>query len=117
MPIVESPQERCVKVVIMAGRSIIVDLYPAVTERVNDGGGTVVDGELFEDGGDVIFHGLVANFERLGDLLVAIATRNIVENLYFATGKRRVEVFCLSIVFFNRKLAERFEHAAGELRF
>jgi hypothetical protein len=68
---------------------------PTMTERVDDCGSTIVDGELFENGGDVIFHRLVADFERFGNFFVAIATRNVVQNLYLTTGQRRVLFFCL----------------------
>jgi hypothetical protein len=64
-----------------------------VAEGVDDGLGAVVDGEFTEDRGDVVFDGLVGDGEDAGDLFVAVALGDAVEDFDFAWGQWREDAF------------------------
>lgn len=58
-PRIKSPSSLYHQFVIT--ESLGVHANPSFAQRVDDGGGAVIHRELFEDGRDVIFDGLIAN--------------------------------------------------------
>ena len=68
----------------MLAVGLLRDTNPAVFQGVDDGGGAVVDRKLFEDRCNVIFHSLVADFELFGDLFVATAVGDMLQDLDLA---------------------------------
>src|SRR5205823_12861130 len=86
-----------------------------MTQSMDYSGGTVTYRELLEDGCNVVFDRLIADLERLGYLLVTVATCDVVEYLHFTARKRRVGVLVLAVFLFHRQFAERLENATGEL--
>jgi hypothetical protein len=83
-----------------------------VAEGVDDGLGAIVDGEFAEDRGDVVFDGLVGDGEDAGDLFVAVALGNAVEDFDFARGERGEDAVGSS--FHLGEFAELIEHAGGD---
>jgi hypothetical protein len=69
--------------------SRFVELDPAVAQGEDDRLGTVVDRELAQDRGDVILDRLVGDLELKSDLFVAVALRDIIENLDLTRRQRR----------------------------
>src|SRR5688572_11742996 len=67
-------------------------LDPALADRVHDRLGAVVHGELPQDARHVVLDGLLGDRERVGDLLVRLALRDVVEDLDLARRERREDV-------------------------
>src|SRR5213594_1167796 len=53
--------------------SVLRHLDPALAHRVHDGLGPVIDGQLAQDRAHVVLDGLLADRQRVGDLLVGHA--------------------------------------------
>jgi hypothetical protein len=64
--------------------SVLGDLDPALAHGVDDGLGAVVDGQLAQDGRHVVLHRLLADGQRVGDLLVGHALGDVVQDLHLA---------------------------------
>src|SRR5436309_7921160 len=94
--------------------SVLRHLDPALAHRVHDGLGPVVDGQLAQDRAHVVLDRLLADRQRVGDLLVGHALGDIVEDLDLA-GRQRGEDWgrFLSV---DRQLAELLEDAARDGR-
>src|SRR5215212_3479710 len=69
--------------------SVLGHLDPALAHRVDDGLGPVVHGELPEDRAHVVLDGLLADRQRVGDLLVRHSLGDVVEDLDLAGRERR----------------------------
>src|SRR5258708_5576830 len=63
--------------------SVLGHLDPALAHRVHHGLGPVVDGQLAQDRAHVVLDGLLADRQRVGDLLVGHALGDVVEDLDF----------------------------------
>src|SRR6185503_7971916 len=69
--------------------SVLRHLDPALAHRVDDGLGPVIHGQLAQDRAHVVLDRLLADRERVGDLLVGHALGDVVEDLDLARGQRR----------------------------
>ena len=95
-------------------RSILGDADPSLLHGVNDCLRAVVDRQLAQDRAHVVLDGLLADRQRVGDLLVGHALGDVVENLDLARRKRREDGRGFLAV--DRQLAELLEHARGHGR-
>src|SRR6478735_4739682 len=77
---------------------------PALAHGIDHGLGPVVDGQLAEDRAHVVLDGLLADRQRVGDLLVGHALSDVVEDLDLARRERREDRGGVLAV--DRKLAE-----------
>src|SRR6188508_2717453 len=82
------PPIRAASAWVTIGGSVLGDLDPALTHGVDDGLRAVVDRQLAQDRAHVVLHRLLANRQRVGDLLVRHSLRDVVENLDLAGGER-----------------------------
>src|SRR6476660_3260725 len=80
---------------------------PALAHGIDHGLGPVVHGQLAEDRAHVVLDGLLADRERVGDLLVGHALGDVVEDLDLARGQRREDRLRLLPV--DGQLAELLE--------
>src|SRR4029077_3411558 len=96
------------------GTPVLRHLDPALSHRVDDGLGPVVDGELAEDRAHVVLDGLLADRQGVGDLLVRHALGDVVEDLDLARGERGEDRGGLLAV--DRELAELLEDARRNRR-
>src|SRR6266508_59681 len=87
---------------------------PALTHRVDDGLGPVIDGQLAEDRAHVVLDGLLADRQGVGDLLVGHALGDVVEDLHLARGERGEDGRGLLPI--DGQLAEFLEDPAGDRR-
>src|SRR5438034_10357716 len=94
--------------------SVLRHLDPALAHRIHDGLGPVVDGQLAQDRAHVVLHGLLADRQRVGDLLVGHALGDVVEDLDLARRQRREDRLGLLAV--DRELAELLEDARRDGR-
>src|SRR6185436_4159181 len=94
--------------------SILRHLDPALAHRVHDGLGPVVDSQLPEDRAHVVLDGLLADRQRVGDLLVGHALGDVVEDLDLARGERSEDRGRILAV--DGELTELLEHARGDGR-
>src|SRR3954467_12308402 len=62
---------------------------PALAHGIDHGLGPVVDGQLAKDRAHVVLDGLLADRQRVGDLLVGHALGDVVEDLDLARGEWR----------------------------
>src|SRR5258708_17937620 len=90
-----------------------VHLDPPVCERMHDRRRAIVDREFLENRRDVVLDGLIADLQRLRNLLVAIAPRDVVQDLDLAAGERRIQRLHFGWLF-GGHLTEGAQHAAGE---
>src|SRR4051795_4551191 len=87
---------------------------PALTHGVDHGLGPVVHGQLAKDRAHVVLDGLLADGQRVGDLLVGHALGDVVEDLDLARGQRRE--YRSGILPVDGQLAELLEDARGDGR-
>src|SRR5262245_13911202 len=94
--------------------SVLGDLDPSLAHGVDDGLGPVVDRQLAEDRAHVVLDRLLADRQRVGDLLVRHALGDVVEDLDLARGERREDGRGLLAV--HRQLAELLEDTRRDRR-
>ena len=66
------------------GSSVFGDLDPALAHGIHHGLGAVVDRELAQDAAHVVLDRLLADRQRVGDLLVGHPLRDVVQDLHLA---------------------------------
>src|SRR5215213_7326866 len=97
-----------------AATSVLRHLDPALAHRIHDGLGPIVHGELPEDRAHVVLDGLLADRERVRDLLVGHALGDVVEDLDLAGRQRREDRLGLLAV--DGQLAELLEDSGRDRR-
>src|SRR6266566_438065 len=89
-------------------------LDPPLPDRVHDRLRAVVHRQLSQDARHVILHGLLGDGQRVGDLFVRHALRDVVQDLHL-TGRERRKYVCRPWTI-HGKLAELSEHLRRDRR-